>query len=186
MKLFINKFHYIFLIIIVITFEIYTFYIMLNPKTSDHYSLYYIEKKLKFWNHGSFPKYQASTLLTHETIKPYLSKKGWSWSEANHIWTLENSSSIIFKIADLKDVTGIIKLFIITPGQQDISLTINGHFIGSRIINSVDSNISFNFDKNLLAKNSINTIKFEFSNAHKLNNGDQRVFAMALKSFLIE
>lgn len=111
---------------------------------------------------------------------------GWSYAEAQHMWSLGNSSSIILKVANLKDAQGVLKLHIGTLGQQEIKLTINDHYIGSQIQASWDNNMIVKFDKNFLIEDGINTIKFEFPNAHKASNEDQRVLAMALKSFSIE
>ncbi len=111
---------------------------------------------------------------------------GWSHAESTHRWSLNKKSSIEFDIKNINKVKGVLRLHIGTLGKQKIKVFINAHYIGDQIRNSGDTNISFKFDKNLLLENKLNTISFEFPNAHKPNNGDQRVLAIALKSFSIE
>ncbi len=110
----------------------------------------------------------------------------WQNVEKSHRWSKGNKSSIKFNIINIKDIQGIIKLEIGTLGIQEIKLKINNYYIGSQAVNGDNMNLIFKFDTNILYTNSINTIEFEFPNAHKPDNGDQRVLAMALKSFIIE
>ncbi len=130
-------------------------------------------------------------------LKPIISKvkipfnskiiqySGWSHPESKHRWSLNRSSSIQFK-HDNQKLNGFLNLQIGTLGEQEIKFSLNGHYQGSQIVNSWDSNLTFKFDTNLLNKDTINQIEFEFPNARKPNNGDQRILAMALKSFSIE
>ncbi len=111
---------------------------------------------------------------------------GWSYPEKNHRWSSGKSSIIKFKLKNIDKVYGDLLLHIATLDQQKIKLTINNHYIGSRAVNSSDANIIFTFDPKILNTDSINIIKFEFPNAHKANNGDPRILAMALKSFIIK
>ena len=123
-------------------------------------------------------------------IIPYKSNKiklyGFSDKEENFVWSSDYKAAIKFTIKDNKKITGLLKLQIGTLGKQEIKVKLNGHSIGDNIINSNDTTITFNFNKNYLIDNHINTIEFEFPNAHKPNNGDPRVLAMALKSLSIE
>ncbi|SFV50056.1 hypothetical protein MNB_SV-6-407 [hydrothermal vent metagenome] len=111
---------------------------------------------------------------------------GWSYLEKSHLWSLGNISSMKFKLNNLNGIKGILKLNIRSLGKQEIKLTINDQYVGSRIVHSQDANITFNFDPTILTKNNITTITFRFPDAHKPNNKDPRILAMALKSFCIE
>jgi len=177
---------YIFLILIVCLFEIYVLFNIFNPKVSDHYRLYYIEKKLKYWSHGKFPVYDNGELLSHTTIEPFLSSNGWSHDESNHRWTDGKWSELYVYIKNSGNFKGLINLSIGSLGKQEIHIYINDNYIGNKTINSNDTNISLSFNHKILFNNDINNIHFEFPNAHKPNNNDQRTLAIALKSFSIE
>lgn len=112
--------------------------------------------------------------------------ENWSEPELTHRWSLGNTSIIKFILSDTKTLNGILNLYLGTLQKQEIKLIINEHFVAARMVDSWDSKIIFKFDKNLLIDNEINTIKFEFPNASKSDNSDQRIPAMALKSFIIE
>jgi len=110
----------------------------------------------------------------------------WYHPEATIIWSKNGSSKIKFHVNNINTFIGLVHFHIGTLGKQEIKLTINNQYIGSKTVDSSDTNITFKFDPKLLSSDAINTIKFEFPDAHKPNNGDQRVLAMALKSFSIE
>lgn len=112
---------------------------------------------------------------------------GWSHPEKDHMWSLNKKSKIIFSaIKQYQNLQGLLSLHIGTLGEQKIKVTINDKYIGSQKVNGWNKDIQFKFDPEILNKNQVNIIKFEFPNAHKPNNGDPRVLAMALKSFMIE
>ncbi len=111
---------------------------------------------------------------------------GWSAPEPTHMWSRNNSSAIQFRIRDKHSIKGLLRLHIRTLGRQEIKLTINEKYIGSQIVNELDVYLNFKFNPSILSMENINTIKFEFPDAHKPNNGDPRILAMALKSFSID
>jgi peptidoglycan/LPS O-acetylase OafA/YrhL len=111
---------------------------------------------------------------------------GWSYPEDYHRWSIGNSSTIKFNLKNTDDIDGILELHISTLGEQEITLIINNHNISSQIVNSSDTNITFNFYPHILNTNSINIIEFKFINAHKPSNGDSRILAMALKYFMLK
>ena len=116
----------------------------------------------------------------------FLSFDSWSIAEQNHRWSLGNNSKLLFRLDNKLPTNGNLSLTIGTLGKQEIKLVINDHYIESQTVNGEDINLTFKFDPNILHTESINTLEFEFPNAHKPDNGDQRVLAIALKSFKIE
>lgn len=134
--------------------------------------------------------YSLITKISSNEKVTFKSKKiiytSWFSAEKSHRWSQGESAIIKFYIDNKKEVNGILNLHIGTLGKQEIKLSINDNFIGNQTVNALDENLSFNFNPNLLYTDSMNTISFEFPDAHKPNNGDQRVLAMALKSFRIE
>ncbi len=177
---------YLLAILIIGIFELNVFYKIFTPKTDEHYKLYYIDKKLANWSHGNFPIYSKGYLLTHKSINPYISKNGWSKAEKTIRWTNGRKAAIYLPMNFDKSYQGFITMQINTLGKQEIKYTINDHYIGSQVAQGRDINLTFKFNPNILHKNNINKIEFEFPDAHKPDNGDQRILAMALKSFRIE
>lgn len=110
---------------------------------------------------------------------------GWSHPEKNFRWSLNGDAKIYFK-TNPDNLIGKLKLNINTLGKQEITVKINQHELGKKIVNGKNKTINFSFDPTILNKDKINTIKFEFSNAHMPNNKDKRALAIALKSFILE
>lgn len=111
--------------------------------------------------------------------------QGWSHPEKEFRWSLNNDATIYFKL-NPKNLKGLLKLNINTLGKQEITLSINGHNIGKKIVHGKNKVVKYTFDPSIIKNNKINRIKLEFSNAHKPNNKDKRILAMALKSFSIK
>jgi len=131
----------------------------------------------------------SSTIIPNTKINfnsNKVSYLGWSYAEDDHRWSLGKSSSIRFHINNLKNINGKLHLHISTLKKQKITLIINNHHISSKTINATDTNITFQFNPKILNVNSENIIKFEYINAQMPNNGDQRILAMALKSFILD
>ena len=91
-----------------------------------------------------------------------------------------------FKINNKDSLIGQISLHAWTLGEQDIIIKLNGYEVYRKKILSNNRRIEFNFNTNLLKERGMNRLTFKFPNAHKPNNRDTRVLAMALKSFSIE
>jgi len=111
--------------------------------------------------------------------------QGWSHAEKSFRWSLNNDAYIHFRF-DSKKIKGILNLDIHTLGTQEIAVSINNQYVGKQIADEKNKKIKYNFNPNILNQDEINTIKFEFSNAHMPNDKDKRDLAMALKSFLIQ
>ncbi len=172
----------LFLIFLVCSFETFVIYKIFTPNVSDEYKLYYIDKKLKYWTRGKSLDYKPGDLLDFKEISLYLSRNGWSNAENSFRWTDGSSSEIYIKIPT-NNIKGILTLHIKTLGKQKIIVKICGIEIASKDVNSNNQIINFTFDPSLLKNNSVNIIHFDFPNAQKPGKGDQRLLAMALKSF---
>ncbi len=101
-------------------------------------------------------------------------------------WNLDDATKVFFRLGDKLPSSGKITFKIDTLGKQEIKLTINDHYIGSKTVNGNDINITFKYNPNILYIDYLNALEFEFPNAHKPNDGDQRVLGISLKSFSIE
>lgn len=135
------------------------------------------ETRLKEFNH----KMDAQLMFNSPKIM-YIS--GWSIPEKSHIWSIGKSSQLAFKL-EKKNYIGLMTLNAAPLGAQKIKIYINGSYIGNiGLVSHQKTEISFN--ASILKLGDVNTIRFEYSNPHKPENGDQRVLAMALKSFGIE
>lgn len=111
--------------------------------------------------------------------------RGWSYPERTHRWSLGKKSKIFFNIKNIEQSKGLVRLNFGTLGKQQIKIFINGKNIANGIFHG-NTNIIFNFNPNILKDDSFNIIEFKFTNAHKPNNSDSRVLAMALKYLMIE
>jgi hypothetical protein len=116
---------------------------------------------------------------------------GWSHPEAKQRWSLNKKSKILFSVNDDQNnqhlkLQGILSLDIRSLGKQQIIVSINDVLIGSKRINTSSKGIRFRFAPNILNKDGMNTIQFDFPDAKKPDNGDPRVLAMALRSFIVE
>lgn len=164
-------------------------YLITNTFREELINKYKKHKNLFFINIPRGKIVRNICIKKRETITNYddrISYINWSDSEHTHRWSLGQSSKIKFQLSAKKSFSGILKLHIGSLGKQEIKVIINGHYVGSQTFDTWDKNIFFFFDPNILHAGSNNTIEFKFSNAHKPNNGDQRVLAIALKSFKIE
>ncbi|MGJ0332204.1 DUF2079 domain-containing protein [Aliarcobacter cryaerophilus] len=110
---------------------------------------------------------------------------GWSQPEKYHMWSLNSQSLIKFNIEKIDSLKGKLILNFATLDEQKIKIKINNIIIKTISTNNTFKPISFDFNKNII-HNGINILEFNFPTAKKPNNGDQRVLAMALKSFSIE
>ncbi len=110
--------------------------------------------------------------------------QNWSSAELTHRWSNGKSPRLVFKIDDYQKYEGILKLKIDTLGEQKITILVNGTKIYSDAIDARDKILDVPFDKTQL-RNGVNTLAFELPNARQPGNGDQRVLALALKSFQI-
>ncbi len=71
-----------------------------------------------------------------------------------------------------------------TLGEQKITMSINGTGIYSGALEAWDKVLDIPFDK-ILLKDGTNTLAFELPDARQPGNGDQRILALALRSFQI-
>lgn len=112
--------------------------------------------------------------------------KSWSHPEKTHQWSLDHSSSIYFKIKKDTPLKGKLNINFGTLGEQKIIVYMNNQKITDTTFNGGNIHTSFSFNPKIFKVNDVNILKFEFPNAHKPNNEDQRVLAMSLKSFIVE
>jgi len=165
----------------------------INLIKQNNISQYFKSNKLNYLKDIELSKSNMFNLLNknclHKERIGFKSSKvvftGWSHPEKKFRWSLDNDAKIFFKIKP-DNLVGKLKLSINTLGKQIIEIYLNKYYLGKRIVNGINKEIDFNFDPKILIKNKINTIKFEFKNAHIPNDKDKRVLAIAFKSFKFE
>jgi len=113
---------------------------------------------------------------------------GWSEPEVEHRWSLGHKSQIIFRLTSFNTLrkSRLLTINVGSLGKQSVKVTLNDYYLGSQLVDSTDVNIVFSIPNELLNDIGDNTLQLEYSNAHKPNDIDQRVLAIALKSFRIE
>ena len=109
---------------------------------------------------------------------------GWSGAEPTHRWSDGKLSRMVFKVDATQKFEGILKLHVGTLGEQKITMSINGTGIYSGVVEAWDKTLDVPFDKTLL-RDGTNTLAFELPDARQPGSGDQRILALALKSFQI-
>lgn len=109
---------------------------------------------------------------------------GWSGAEPTHRWSDGKLSRMVFKVDATQKFEGILKLHVGTLGEQKITMSINGTGIYSGVVEAWDKTLDVPFDKTLL-RDGTNTLAFELPDARQPGNGDQRILALALRSFQI-
>ncbi len=153
----------------------------LSTKTKENY-----EKTISIFENKIFDLLQ--NIYPKELIK-YDSKKvlykGWSIIEKGFRWSLDYDSSIDFNISS-NNINGILNLRIFTLDKQNIKIRINDNLIYDKMLDSKDANLKIKFNPKFLYTNNLNTISFEFPNAHAPNDIDSRKLSMAIKSFSFE
>ena len=154
-------------------------------------TLLYQKKKIMVWKHPLINYINIKNLQNIENQEVLFNSDnvmfmGWSKSEKTHRWSLNNTSKIIFTIKDKKKLQGVLSLKIGTLGKQTISIFINEHLVVKDTFQKWNTDDKFTFNPKLLHSDTINNIRFEFSNPHKPNNFDKRKLAMALRVLKIE
>ncbi|MEJ2418985.1 MAG: hypothetical protein P8Y45_19070 [Exilibacterium sp.] len=77
---------------------IYVAYLAFTPNVATNYRLYYIERKLKYWNHGSGINYTLGEPIYFSKAVPYLSRRDWTMPEKDGIWSKGKLSELYFEI----------------------------------------------------------------------------------------
>ena len=72
-----------------------------------------------------------------------------------------------------------------TFGKQSVSIFLNGNEIFAKDIDIWDGNMTIEFPSALI-KNGNNLLEFHFPDARQPGNGDNRLLALAIKSFQIK
>ncbi len=153
----------------------------LSNKTKENY-----EKNISIFEKKVFDLLEYITskeLIEYNSEKVFY--KGWSILEKGFRWSLDYDSSIDFNISS-NSIKGILNLHIFTLDKQNIKIRINDNLIYDKIIDSKDTTLKIKFNPKFLNTDSLNTISFEFPNAHSPNDIDSRKLSMALKSFSFE
>ncbi|BAF71294.1 glycosyltransferase family 39 protein [Sulfurovum sp. NBC37-1] len=110
---------------------------------------------------------------------------GWSFPEKNHIWSLGDKSALSVKLEN-KTYHGTLLLNVGAFGKQKVKIYLNNTLVSESSIAGYSNHLKIDFDPHILKPEDINTIRFEYSDPHRSENGDRRILAMALKSLDIE
>ena len=112
---------------------------------------------------------------------PRLVYNGWSTPEATHIWSLDEHSSIVFRLKDAMALEGRLSLQAASLGLQQVSIKLNGVVIFTRQLNGdqfIDiTQVPYREGENLL--------EIATPNAHSPGGSDPRVLGLALKHLTV-
>ena len=179
-SIFSKKYLFIVLILMAGGFELYVFKEIRHPNVSWHYRLYYIEKKLAFWDHGKTLLYPRATAYKEIEMKRFLSRQGWL-VENNITYATKQAGSLYFEAENIQEYRGKLTLGLATQTVQKLTPKLNHTPLQQQII-SEEGIVEFFFDPTLLVDNTINQIEFEFTN----EANDNTTQSIKLMSFKIE
>jgi hypothetical protein len=154
-------------------FYLHVLYLAATPQVSNVYKAYYMERKLRTWNHGNGPTYTLGQVMDFSEELPWLSKRGWSRHEKDGTWSDGKSAEIFLCIAaGAKPAALTIAGFPFTApraqiNSQLVKVYINGIYAGSHVFSS-DEEVSFNMPQQFegsQAADGLTRIRFEFPNA---------------------
>lgn len=108
--------------------------------------------------------------------------EGISGKEDSHSWTLGNNLVMTIAIPErsLKKIKGTVKLRGVL-GKQHCNIFVNSESISEIDLEDKCQNVEFVFNTNAHGQA---VIKFDLPNAHKPNNGDQRVLSLAIEKII--
>jgi hypothetical protein len=131
-------------------FYLSVIYLALHPNVSFLYRAYYIDKDLKYWNHGEGIQYTLGQSLDFSKRVPYLSREGWSYPETHGTWSEGASGRLLLELNGIGKPTEI--RFAATPflaphkqvDSQRIGVWANGVKLGEATLTSqTEKEISF-------------------------------------------
>jgi hypothetical protein len=148
-------------------------YLALHPKVSFLYRAYYIDRDLKYWNHGKGLHYTLGQTLHFDQPLPYLSREGWSSSETDGTWSEGPSGKLFLELGERTQPTEVRLTLIpfLAPERhldgQRIAAWANGVKLGEAILNSPGTKeISFRIPPSVtLREGGVLEIRFEYPDA---------------------
>jgi hypothetical protein len=156
-------------------FYLSVLYLTLHPNVSSLYRAYYIDKDLKYWNHGEGIHYELGQTLDFTTRLPYLSREGWSSPESEGTWSKGAGGRLLLELNGMSKPTEI--RFTATPflaprlDGQRIVVWANGVKLGEAILTSpMAKEISFAVGPTVRLRNGRELeICFEYPDAKASN-----------------
>ncbi|MEA2027455.1 MAG: hypothetical protein U9N49_00565 [Campylobacterota bacterium] len=158
-------------------FELSVFYKMFHPNVSEHYRLYYIERKLLSWSNGEGLLYKKSSTVNSTNIVRLLSRKGWTKSQKGFFVTHGDVSHIYFQIEKKINYEGVLYLDFSMLNKQNVAIYINNQQLMNKVCDKGRSRIKLKFNPIIFnSDHTFNTITLKFPNIPTANNK----FAMVL------
>ncbi len=112
---------------------------------------------------------------------------GWADGETRHRWNTNKLAEIQFAVEKNATIKGQLTLELISLGQQEVFVSLNGSPLGMKIADSKKGQtLTFAFNSNLIKAEDVNTLHFDLPLAHRPLNTDSRRLSIGLKSFIIE
>jgi hypothetical protein len=172
-------------------------YLAFHPNVSFLYRAYYIDRDLKYWNHGEGISYTLGQTLDFSKRLPYLSSEGWSFPETQGTWSEGASSRLLLELNQIGQPTEI--TFTVTPflvphrqvDAQRIGVWANGVKLGEAALTSPTAKeISFAIPSSVTLREGRRLeIRFEYPNAEAPEtlgvSTDARVLAFYFRSLVL-
>ena len=89
------------------SFYLSVIYLAFHPNVSFLYRAYYIDRDLKYWNHGEGIRYTLGQTLDFSQRLPYLSREGWSSPETQGTWSEGAAGRLLLELGQIGRPTEI-------------------------------------------------------------------------------
>ena len=172
-------------------------YLAFHPNVSFLYRAYYIDRDLKYWNHGEGIGYTLGQILDFSKRLPYLSSEGWSFPETQGTWSEGASGKLLLELNQIGQPTEI--KFTVTPflvphrqvDAQRIGVWANGVKLGEAALTlPTAKEISFAIPSSVTLRDGRRLeIRFEYPDAEAPDtlgvSTDARVLAFYFRSLVL-
>jgi hypothetical protein len=178
-------------------FYLSAIYLTVHPNVSFLYRAYYIDRILKYWNHGEDIHYTLGQTLDFRKRLPYLSNEGWSFPETQGTWSEGASGRLLLEMNQTSRPTEIeftVTPFLIPHGQvgvQRVSVWANGIQLGEAALSSPTAKeISFAIPSSVTLRDGRwLEIRFDYPDAKAPDalgiSTDDRVLALYFRSLVV-
>jgi SAM-dependent methyltransferase len=133
----------------------------------------------------SLPGISSKETLTHTSDRVFF--VGWSDPEPAHRWSIGQSVKIVFRLdaAETTRLVGALLLQIGSFGKQRVTISLNSSKIYETCLAGEIENPKIAFNPSLV-KAGVNVLRFDVPDACRPGNGDERIVALAIRSFSLQ
>ena len=173
--------------VLLIAFYCRVAYLVLNPRVSDYYRAYYIDKTTTISKKmlEGLQDYQPGTRVSHLGDGQILFER-WASPEAEFRWSNAREVHMLFRLKPPHCVKGVIHLNAnVIPGHH-VTVIVNGTQVDKFVGEGGDRQRDIPFAPELADCDGLNRLTFLLPDANIRSLRDRRKLSVALKSIAIE